>query len=59
MPTYVYRCKRCMRAEDVVQSIKDKLPAKRMCKDCKVKSMEHVIEASPVHFKGYGWTEKG
>lgn len=53
MPTYTYRCSNCNTVIEVKQSINDdKLTH---CVECYKDTLERVIQAPAVVFKGQGW----
>ena len=61
MPTYTYKCTNpdCWMYNEpwyILQKITD--DSLTHCDRCDKDSLEKVIEASPVHFKGDGWPSK-
>lgn len=56
MPIYVYRCDKCNRTVETIQSTQH--VAKSMTCDCGG-LMERQSTAASVHFKGDGWTPRG
>ena len=54
MPTYEYKCPRCMHTAEVEASE----PPKRVkCQICGYRTMRRVFAPIPVHFKGEGFTK--
>ncbi len=52
MPIYEYRCRKCNREFEVVQSISD--PELKRCKFCKG-PVTKLMSRSSFHLKGSGW----
>ncbi len=52
MPIYEYRCRKCNREFEVVQSISD--PELKRCKFCKG-PVTKLMSISSFHLKGSGW----
>ena len=52
MPIYEYRCRKCNKEFEAVQSISD--PELKSCKFCKG-SVTKLISVSSFHLKGSGW----
>ena len=52
MPIYEYRCRKCNREFEVVQSISD--PELKRCKFCKG-PVTKLLSLSSFHLKGSGW----
>jgi len=53
MPTYVYQCKNCSKKIKVVHSIKAE--PNKTCPKCNTDTLERIIFAPAIHFKGSGF----
>ena len=56
MPIYNYECGNCKHLEEKEKRISDK--HNLFCTKCRHEALHIVIQASPVIFKGAGWTGK-
>jgi predicted nucleic acid-binding Zn ribbon protein len=54
--TYEYKCENCADIHVVVCSYKERDKLNVWCKKCH-QPMQYVYQATPVHFKGEGWTK--
>jgi putative FmdB family regulatory protein len=54
--TYEYKCNECNKITSIVISYKEKDQLNIICPKCKG-HMHYVFQATPVHFKGKGWTK--
>jgi putative FmdB family regulatory protein len=55
MPTYTYKCSECNHQFDIKQRITDEKLIH--CPECQEDTLERVIGANPVIFKGDGWAD--
>jgi putative FmdB family regulatory protein len=53
MPLYEYRCQRCRKKTEVIQSFSEK-PLK-ICPHCGKPGLQKLVSAPAIQFKGTGW----
>ncbi len=53
MPLYEYRCEKCGRTTEVIQSFGDK--PLRSCPHCRSRRIRKLLSSPAIQFKGSGW----
>ena len=53
MPLYEYRCERCRKVTEVIQSFSEK--PLRICPHCGERALKKLMSAPAIQFKGSGW----
>jgi len=53
MPLYEYRCDRCRKKTEVIQSFSEK--PLRICPHCGERALKKLFSAPAIQFKGTGW----
>jgi len=53
MPLYEYRCDRCRKKTEVIQSFSEK--PLRICPHCGERALKKLMSAPAIQFKGSGW----
>jgi putative FmdB family regulatory protein len=53
MPLYEYRCGKCGKLTEVIQSFSEK--PLRICPHCGVRALKKLMSAPAIQFKGSGW----
>ena len=53
MPLYEYRCRKCGKRTEVIQTLSEK-PLK-ICPHCGERALEKMFSAPAIQFKGSGW----
>ena len=56
MPTYHYKCQKCNQEFDIKQSMNDNKLTH--CDKCNEETLERIIQAVGVVYKGNGWFKK-
>jgi len=53
MPLYEYRCGKCRKLTEVIQSFSEK--PLRICPHCGARALKKLMSAPAIQFKGSGW----
>ncbi len=53
MPLYEYRCDRCRKVTEVIQSFSEK--PLRICPHCGQRALKKLLSPPAIQFKGSGW----
>ena len=53
MPLYEYRCERCRKTTEVIQSFSEK--PLRICPHCGERALKKLLSPPAIQFKGSGW----
>lgn len=53
MPLYEYRCERCKKLTEVIQSFSEK--PLRICPHCGQRALKKLMSSPAIQFKGSGW----
>ena len=53
MPLYEYRCEKCAKRTEVIQSFSER--PLRICPHCGARALKKMMSAPAIQFKGSGW----